>query len=238
MKYICDPHIVPSVVPTDLSAIATAASRAGYAGALHVDIVDGVFAQDATWPQTLANAAEIAPVVTANPGVKITAHLMVSSPVELGVALAKAGVHGVVGHIEAFSSSAEASRALMAWKEAGAGEVGLALQLQTPLSALEGAKGYDMVQLMSIAVIGHQGEPFDDDALSRVEEFHAEYPEVLVAVDGGVSEANIEDLVRAGANRLVVGHVLSESSDPERTYSDMLERAMRGCTPIAAEIAA
>ncbi|HVU75596.1 MAG TPA: hypothetical protein VHD38_02050 [Candidatus Paceibacterota bacterium] len=238
MKYICDPHIVPSVVPADLSAIGAAVERSAYAHALHIDIVDGIFAADQTWPPSIEAVSDVAAVVHAHPQMNITAHLMKSNPRELGIAFVKAGVRSVVGHAEAFASPKDATDALAAWKAAGAHEVGIALKIETPLSILGEISGYDIVQLMSIAEIGHQGEPFDDRILSRVEEVHAEYPELMVAVDGGVSEANIEELVRAGANRLVVGHVLTESDAPERIFSDMLERAMRGCAPSAAELAA
>jgi ribulose-phosphate 3-epimerase len=234
MRYICDPHIVPSVVPADLSAIEAAAGRSVYANALHIDIVDGDFAHPPTWPASLSEISAIESLVTHSKRMRFTAHLMVRNPLAFGEALARAGVHSIIGHREAFAAPSEATAALAAWKDAGASEVGIALKIDTPLSALEGIEGYDAVQLMSIDQIGQQGEPFDDRILSRVEEFHAEHPDTLVAIDGGVSEANIEALVRAGANRLVVGHVLSESDNPERVFSDMLERAMRGCAPIAA----
>jgi ribulose-phosphate 3-epimerase len=237
MKYICDPHIVPSAVPADLSAIRVAAERSVYANALHIDIVDGVFAPNATWPASPGDTDAIAEVVSALKEMTFSAHLMVAQPLEIGIALARAGIQQIVGHAESFAAPEEASSALAAWKTAGAREVGVALRIETPIATLAAIKGFDIIQLMSIGLIGHQGEPFDDAILSRVEEVHAEYPDLIVAIDGGVSEANIEELVRAGANRLVVGHVLAESENPERTFADMLERAMRGCAPIAAQAA-
>jgi ribulose-phosphate 3-epimerase len=237
MRYICDPHIVPSVVPADLSAVQAATERSAFARALHIDVVDGAFAPNATWPAALEDVEGFRELVSRSGGTAFSVHLMTRSPRSLGEAFARAGAQTVIGHAEAFSSPREASEALRAWKSAGAAEAGLALKIDTPLSVLEDIEGYDIVQLMSIGELGHQGEPFDDRALSRVEEVHAGHPALLVAVDGGVSEANIEDLVRAGANRLVVGHVLAESDNPERVFSDMLERAMRGCAPVAAEAA-
>jgi ribulose-phosphate 3-epimerase len=238
MRYLCDPHIVPSVVPADFSAVQAAAERSAYARALHIDVVDGAFAPHATWPETPDAIDAFRELASRSGDMAFSVHLMTRSPRSLGEAFARAGARTVIGHAEAFASPQEASDALRAWRSAGAAEAGLALKIDTPLSILEDVEGYDVVQLMSIGELGHQGEPFDDRALSRVEEVHAAHPTLLVAVDGGVSEANIEDLVRAGANRLVVGHVLAESDNPERVFSDMLERAMRGCAPVAAEAAA
>jgi ribulose-phosphate 3-epimerase len=237
MRYICDPHIIPSVVPADLSSIEAAVERAAYAHALHIDIADGRFAQNSTWPSSLGEIGGLRGITQRLARMAFTAHLMVQDPREIGLALIAAGVTNIVAHTESFAAPQAASQTLAAWRSAGAAEVGIALKIDTPLSVLEGIEGYDVVQLMSIDKIGQQGEPFDDRILSRVEEFHAEHPDTLVAIDGGVSEANIEALVRAGANRLVVGHVLSESDNPERVFSDMLERAMRGCAPIAAHAA-
>ena len=56
---------------------------------------------------------------------------------------------------------------------------------------------------------------------------------LMVAVDGGVSEASVEELVRAGANRLIIGHALADSSNPAKTYMQILERAQKGCAPLS-----
>jgi len=157
---------------------------------------------------------------------------MVSEPFVIGRRFARAGVGRVTMHREAFGSAERAAEALHSLKEEGVREVGIALKLDTPLSALNGCvEACDYVHLMSVADIGSQGEPFDDRVLSRVEELHAQYPSLMVAVDGGISESTVEDLVRAGANRLIVGHALVESPTPAKTYARMLERALRGCLP-------
>lgn len=157
---------------------------------------------------------------------------MTAEPRELGEALIRAGARRVLAHVEAFTSVEDARTTLAAWRSAGAQEVGLALKIDTPLKAIsELADTCDVVQLMSIAEIGAQGKPFDERALSRVEELHAQFPEMMVAVDGGVSEATVEALVRAGANRLIVGRALAASGEPQKTYAAIHARAMQGCYP-------
>jgi 3-keto-L-gulonate-6-phosphate decarboxylase len=54
----------------------------------------------------------------------------------------------------------------------------------------------------------------------------------MVAIDGGITEATVETLVRAGANRLCVGAAIASSADPARAYANIHERAMRGCQPV------
>lgn len=237
MRYICDPHIIPTVVPKELTDIAACAERySTYADSLHVDIADGKFAPNTTWPlvadSQLSELDGLRERFKSSSPVSLEAHLMTQSPKELGARFARAGFVRVVGHIEAFADPVEAREAVEAWRRAGAREAGLAILIDTPLSALDGAaEACDVLLVMSIAEIGFQGKGFDDRALARVEELHAMYPDMTVAVDGGVSEATVEALVRAGANRMSVGAALSKSTDPAASFARILERAQKGCAP-------
>ena len=79
----------------------------------------------------------------------------------------------------------------------------------------------DVVHLMSIATIGTQGIPYDPSAPARIAEFHGRFPHMLISVDGGVSEKNIADLVRAGARRFGVGSALMRSENPGKAYETL-----------------
>ena len=238
MKYLCDPHIIPTLVPGDSSHISSYAKVVSeYTNWLHVDIDDGHFESEVSWPyrdplqwQELETWSVAASVPQ---GVSLEAHLMTLHPQALGERLARAGFKRLAVHREVFEDDKSALVAIAALRAAGASEVGLALKIDTPLSSVEQlVESCDFIHLMSIAHIGSQGQGFDERALSRVEELHASYPELMVAVDGGISEATVEELVRSGGNRLMVGHALSEASHPAKTYARILERAMRGCNPV------
>ena len=240
MKYLCDPEVIPTIVPGDIAAITSyAAHCAAFTSWLHVDIADGTFAPNTTWPYALpgqeSELGNFRATVQLPHTLALEVHLMVSDPLSLGEALARAGFARIAGHIEAFTDAKEALRALDMWRGAGARDVGLALKLQTSLESLAEVVGQcDFVLLMAIAEIGSQGKSFDERVISRIEELHAAYPDMMVAVDGGVSEATIETLVRAGANRMSVGSAISKSADPAGTYMQILERAQRGCMPLVA----
>src|SRR3989344_3851862 len=237
MRYICDPHIIPACIPEDVVHLqACIETVAGYANWLHVDIDDGKFVGETSWPFRLpAHIAELSSFKTTvhiPEGLSLEVHLMTRTPRALVESFACAGFKRIMLHREAFDDFENVRAALAALKAAGAEEAGLSLKIETPLSVLEDSiDSCDFVHLMSIADIGSQGHAFDERILSRVEDLHARYPELMVSVDGGVSEATIEDLVRAGANRLIVGHALMESASPAKTYASMLERALRGCIP-------
>ncbi len=240
VKYLCDPEVIPTVVPGDIGSIASyAAQCAAFASWLHVDIADGTFAPNTTWPFALpgqeSELGNFRALIEMPPQLNLEAHLMVSDPLSLGESLARAGFARITAHREAFMDASEARGALDVWRRAGAREAGLGLKLHTPLEDIEAlVEQCDFVLLMSIGEIGVQGKPFDESVISRIEELHARYPDLMVAVDGGVSESTIESLVRAGANRMSVGSAISRSADPEAAYAQILERAERGCAPLAA----
>ncbi len=212
-------EIIPTCVPSTEAALAEGARGArAFASEIHIDITDGLFAPEVTWPYTEKGVFEPFDLSSAESLVR-EVHLMVEEPRIIGVQCAEAGAFRVLGHIEAFSTSLEARGALDAWRHAGAHEVGLAALLQTPLALLdEVVASCDVVHLMSIARIGTQGIPYESSAPARIAEFHAKHPDVLISVDGGVAESNIADLVRAGASRFGVGSAIAKATDPAAAF--------------------
>jgi len=94
-------------------------------------------------------------------------------------------------------------------------EVGIALLPSAGIEVLTRYDGlYDFVQVMGIARIGFQGEPFDDQALALVRKLREQYSDMVIQVDGAVSMDNIRALVDAGASRLVVGSAIFRAEDP------------------------
>src|SRR3989344_648572 len=182
MKYLCDPHIIPTLVPGDVSHIYSYAKIISeYTNWLHVDIDDGHFESEVSWPYR--DPSQRQELQTCNigasvpPRVSLEAHLMILNPRGLGEALARAGFTRLAIHREVFDDDKQALETLVALRAAGAAEVGLALKIDTPLSSVENlVESCDFIHLMSIAHIGSQGQGFDERALSRVEELHASHP--------------------------------------------------------------
>ena len=219
-------EIIPTCVPTEATDIArTAEAVRSFAHAIHIDVVDGLFAPTYTWPYSgkgvfgafdLSGAGELVKEV----------HLMVAEPRAIGIAFAKAGAFRIIGHVEAFSSEDEAHSALAEWKKSGASEVGLGILMNTPLEVLEHHLLIaDVVHLMSISSIGTQGIPYNPAAPARIAEFHKKHPETPLSVDGGVSGTNIADLVRAGVSRFGVGSAIAKAADPEKAYHKLISLA-------------
>lgn len=245
MKYLCDPHILPTnTCPPDLVELEkrTAAALA-FAPEIQLDAADGAFAPVTSWPYLedqwgeLERMAETGTKLPHAEAIVYEAHLMVIEPGPIGLLLARVGCSRILPHVETLKGRESAQRMIAEWKAAGAKEVGISMLLDTALTELEPYVDMcDVVQLMSIAKVGAQGQPFDESIYSRIEELRAMYPDLMVAVDGGVAEGNVEALTRAGANRLCVGSAISKAPDPASAYAAIHARAMRGCTPVTIEM--
>ncbi|MGB0925434.1 MAG: hypothetical protein ACPGTS_01855 [Minisyncoccia bacterium] len=87
-------------------------------------------------------------------------------------------------------------------------EIGIAITIHDDLEQiypLIDNQHVDFVQVMGIAQIGYMGEPFDEQSLGIIQVLREKYPDMIIAVDGGVSENTIPDLRDAGATRFVSG---------------------------------
>jgi pentose-5-phosphate-3-epimerase len=90
-------------------------------------------------------------------------------------------------------------------------EIGLAVELDKPLSeVLPFVDFIDYIHLMSIDEIGEQGHPLDERIFARLSELQEKFPNVPIAVDGGVNVRNYQKLLELGADRLIVGSGFKE----------------------------
>jgi len=192
-----------------------------FAPAIHIDVDDAVFAPLFTWPYCSPGSFDTFDLTSVK-GLTADVHLMVQKPESIGLEFIRAGASCVMGHIETFQSATKAQDALSGWRSAGASEVGLAILFQTPLEGLESfISNCDIVHMMSIDRIGTQGIPYNPSAPARIADFHEQYPDVTISVDGGVCENNIVELVRAGARRFGIGAAISKAADPKAAYEHL-----------------
>lgn len=211
-------EILPSSVPTSADELFTDAKVIStFVDRMHLDVTDGVFTPHFSWPyyeRGMLGDVDI----SRTQGLFIEVHLMVKDPLDIGVRFIEAGVRRIAAHIESFEDEHAAKKAIRLWRTHGA-EVGLSLKLETPIDAFQLYENdCDFIHLMSIASIGTQGIPYDARILDRVRAVRANFPIITIGVDGGISEQNIGELVRAGARRFSVGTAVMKSKDPPAAY--------------------
>ena len=88
----------------------------------------------------------------------------------------------------------------------GKAQIGFAAELDKPLEEVTPFLDFvDFVHLMSIDEIGAQGHVLDEKIFDRIKVLQKDYPDLPIAVDGGVTVDNYKKLLDLGADRLIVG---------------------------------
>lgn len=233
-------EIVPAVLPKNFKDLEDHVLQiAGKVKRVQVDIVDGVYAQGtflhkATWPYK--DHATFDTIVSQEKGLphwddlNYEFDLMLSNPAEKVMNYVHAGASHIVVHARS-NGSVEAVQHLVDMREEGGAfsvQVGVALMCDAQPEELNVFEAqYDYVQVMGIATIGRQGEPFDQRALHLLERLHARYPELPLQIDGGVNAERIPAFVKAGATFLVAGSAVFGTDDPASAVKE-LEKIANG----------
>jgi ribulose-phosphate 3-epimerase len=215
------PFVLPSLLACNFGQLEQEIRRVEAAGAraLHLDVMDGHF---------VPNLSIGVPIVEATRRVTnlpLDVHLMIDNPEEYVEPFRAAGADGLTIHIEAVPEPRgllERIRSLGAW-------AGLALNPQTPLSAVEGSLPYcDLVLVMSV-MPGFGGQEFDATVLPKLRELSArDDVDVLLEVDGGISRDTIGACAEAGADLFVAGTAVFESDDYSAALRELQSLAVQG----------
>jgi len=176
---------------------------------IQIDICDGQFVASRTWPFRRENET-ISQLEKFADDFDFELDLMVADPKkflenERLIALSRSGIRRIIIHNkevlplkELFGSPASKIFQIGVAIPAGwsVEEIGLKLD------------EIDFIQFMGIAKIGYQGQFFEARVIEKIQNFRAENPKMIISIDGGVNLENAPALLRAGANRLVVGSAL------------------------------
>ncbi len=214
--------LIPAILQKSLTEITLQLKQVvGIAPTVQLDVVDGIFTPEYSWPYTPQGSEEFSAICSGSEALPLREEfnfeidLMVVKSARDAGEWVSAGASRIVIHAE----SPDASIALNALKASRQSAypivVGVALTSTASPRALTPFEGlFDYVQVMGIAEIGRQGEPFDKHALTLIRELKATYPTLPIQIDGGVREDIIKELLGAGATRLVVGSAIFAHGDP------------------------
>jgi ribulose-phosphate 3-epimerase len=199
-------EILPGILEPDWPAIERKLELVRpFAGAVHVDLLDGRFAPNRTF-------ADPTPFARYAGDLFLEVHLMVEEPADYLEPFAQAGFRRFLGHVERMSDQA----AFVA-RGRRLGEVGLAVDgpsaadaVTVPVSTL------DCLLVMTITA-GFSGQPFVPAHLDKVRAFRARTP-APIEVDGGVRDTTGVLAREAGATRFVTTSYLFGAPDPGARY--------------------
>lgn len=222
-------EIIPAIIPEDFQEIEDKASMVvGLAKTLQIDVLDGEFVPDKSWPyktnmdpdfEMIKNEEKPLPYFDK---FNYEFDLMVDDPTVSMDAWMSAGAARIIVHTESFSSTDELSQFISDFNSHYISdgslittELGVAININTPVKSIEPILNeVAFVQCMGIKKIGYQGQPFDKKVLDQINSLRELKADLIISIDGGVKEDTAPLLVKAGANRLVVGSAIFGSNDP------------------------
>lgn len=173
--------IVPAILAKDATTFEEDLKKVwGFVKRVQFDVIDGKFAATETvMPEVLKTIDTI---------VEFDAHLMVERPEDWINRCVECGITGVYGQVEKMIDKT----AFVADAQSAGLRVGLAYDLETPLSGLEDyIDNLDGVLLMSVKA-GEQGQDFDDRVLGKIKEVRKLSKSVKIIIDGGLTVDNIK----------------------------------------------
>jgi ribulose-phosphate 3-epimerase len=208
-------EIIPAILPKDFADLEDhVALVKGLVPLVQVDICDGQFTPSPSWPYRKkdSNFDAIAKEARGLPfweEVEYEFDLMVNNVQDAILDYVAAGASRIVLHAESKGDVAKAIDVLQ-----GKVEIGLALNIDTPLDAVEPFKEkIQYIQLMGIDNVGFQGQSFDEKVIAKIRLVKEKYPDLAIQIDGSVNEKTAPLLRDAGAGRLIIGSAIFESDN-------------------------
>lgn len=203
-------QIAPSILAADFADLGNSIRLVESAGAevIHVDVMDGHFVPNITMgPPVVASIRK----VTSLP---LDVHLMIEDPDAYVQPFVDAGADWISVHVE---TCPHLDRTLQLIRSCGA-KPGVVLNPATSLSTLdEVLRIVDHVLVMTVNP-GFGSQRFLPYTLEKVQRLRKVIQHkglsARIEVDGGVSLENVPDLVKSGANILVVGSQIFGDPDP------------------------
>lgn len=210
--------LAPSILTADWGQLAAQiqAAEAGGADLIHLDVMDGMFVPNITFGPLVVAAIR---KVTKLP---LDVHLMINEPDRYLADFVEAGATHLTVHVEA---CLHLNRTVQRITELGC-TAGVALNPATAVESVREIMPFvDLILVMSVNP-GFGGQRFIETSTSKLRRMRRLQEELNptcdLQVDGGINAHNINDVVRSGANVIVVGSsVYNTESTPAQNLANL-----------------
>lgn len=220
MSYESFVEIVPAIIPKYFKDLEEKLEIIkGATETVHIDICDGQFTQESTWPLAKPDQ-NFESIVRQERGLpfwedfEFEFHLMMKNPFSLIPDLIAAGANKII--IQAETVDLDTDQLLLdQLRTEGVVEVGIAFKLNTPIEAIKEFLPFaDFIMFVAIEHLGFQGQVFNDKVLEKIKWLHNELPTMRIAIDGGMNPDTAGVVYDAGASKVIVGSYILNSVSP------------------------
>jgi ribulose-phosphate 3-epimerase len=203
--------VSPSILSADPLKFGDEVNAVAAAGAdmLHIDVMDGHFVPNLTFGLPLVRSLKN------HTKLPLDVHIMVTNPDQVAVDYVDAGADFLTFHIEA---ATHAHRIIEVIKAKGA-KAGISLNPGTAVELIFPSLHYcDLVLVMSVNP-GFGGQKYIAACNDKIRRIDHELKrigrrdQVILQVDGGVTDANAKQIIEAGADALVAGTAVFGKAD-------------------------
>ena len=209
--------IAPSVLAADFANLEKDVAMLNESSAdyIHIDIMDGVFVPNISFGFPVCKA------IHKHAKKPMDFHLMIQDADPYLQSCIDSGAEIISVHYEACT---HLHRTITQIQHLGA-KAGVVLNPHTSVDVLEEILPFvDLVLLMSVNP-GFGGQKFIETTFSKVRKLKAMVEtvekDIIIEVDGGVTDSNAAQLFEAGADMLVAGSFVFKSDDPSATISSL-----------------
>ena len=237
-------QVIPSIIPKNKEQLEDEIELvAGFADFVQIDISDGIFTPFKTWPYNGQDYDFFDELKNEKIGwpkwesVDFEIHLMVKNPESVLNDWIKTGVSSVVAHIEAMAKPSDSSVARSA--EGGFRDdfqkiidickenqtaTWIAIKPSTDISKIAPfVSQVDGVQCMGSDLLGQHGVELEDRAVEQIKKLRELSPDTIIAVDIGVNLETKDELLEAGATKLICGSAILDAENPKEAFEELSE---------------
>ncbi len=212
-------EIIPTILVKSFKEVEERIKKIeNYVNWAQLDIMDGIFVDNKTWPYTKGEINDLKKLKTK---IKLEAHLMVQKPGEVIDDWLKV-IDRAIMHFESEIEGQELGIKEMIEKVHSRGrEFGLAINPETDIVAIKPfLKDLNPVLIMTVQP-GWGGQKFKDWTLEKIKSLRELWPDGNIAVDGGLNDKTAKKAIEAGANIICAGSYIFKSGDIKQAINSL-----------------